>query len=75
MTDVLMSEVLSDRSGIVTVVRQLMTTGTAQHAWVNLKRDASQLTGSLDDMAYRRSRQGPFPFGREYRRASRARAR
>ncbi len=52
MRDVLMAEVVLNRSCVVAVVSEFVTTGVPQHVGVNGKRYASISAGSRYDLSY-----------------------
>jgi hypothetical protein len=51
MVNVFMSQVILNRSGIMSLSSQIITTGLTQLMGMNLKRNASQFSGSSYDVA------------------------
>ena len=50
--DVLVSQVMLDRPGVVAVVGELETTGVAEHVGMHRKPKSRQLTGASDDLTH-----------------------
>ncbi len=63
--DVLMSQVMLDRSSIMAVVGEFKPAGMAQHVRVHRKPKSRELTGPSDDLTHRGSGKRSFALGDE----------
>jgi hypothetical protein len=63
--DVLVPEVVLDRSGVLAVVGQLEAGGMPQHVGMDGEIEAGHLPGTGHDLPERGVRQGALPFGDE----------
>ncbi len=52
MLNVLVSQVMLDRSSVMAVIRQLEPASMAQHMWMHRKPKSRELTGASDDLTH-----------------------
>ena len=64
--DVLVSEVMLNRSRVLPVVRQLKPSRVPEHVWVDRKTQIGRFPGSRDDLPHSRFREWPFALAGEH---------
>lgn len=62
MADVLVPEVVLDRSGVVAIIGELVAAGVSEHVRMDRESQLSFLARPFHDMTNGRRCEGPFPF-------------